>query len=261
LSHPKSDNESGFILVTVLILVMTISALLVVFLKTSFEANRELRVAEHVAKGRVLAKSGINRVFAAINDPSDRFEQLLLNKLGPHHWQFSDENLELNIESEAGKVDLNETSMELIGAYLLQLGLAPDHMRYVEEKLLAARTSDQQLELDAIYWPVLIYANWVDFHRNFTVRNPRGTIDINFVSADLLSAIPDIDENAVQSILLAREIGSALPAVNSMYLGSGGNVFTITSLVKFAPSRKFYMRLPIKTFSTGGAIALGLPHI
>ena len=71
----REQKDAGFILITALVLIMGISALTVGFLKLNFESNSSARTLEHVMLGRVYAKSGIYRVFAAINDRNDQLER------------------------------------------------------------------------------------------------------------------------------------------------------------------------------------------
>lgn len=240
---------------------MGISALTVGFLKLSFETNSGARTLEHVILGRAYAKSGIYRVFAAINDRKDPFERLVANSTKAHNWQLDETPIELNLESESAKIDVNYSDIELIKSFMRLQNVSAEHINYVENRILNARLREDTLRLEDVYWPLLLYFDWPTFHSSFTERNSRGKIDITKATADVLRAIPDLTSGQIDEFLRARDAGDDLPPLQSKYLASGGDVYSITALVRFAPNRRFYMRMPIKVFSSGGAEALSSPHI
>lgn len=257
-----TSPQSGFILITTLALAMIFSGLLVLLIKSNFSFSQNVRVAEHVFEGRILAKSAIRRVFVALQDPTDDFENNILHKQQPFLWRFSEKDIELSIVSESGKIDINNSAPILIRRYAENSGAASAHVAALMERVQKSRADGERLNLEDIYWPMLGYTSWAAFHDDFTVRNPRGTINFASASRTVLNSIPDLSPqqvNQLQNEQADRATNDGL--ISSKFRGPSGDIFTISARVIFSKSRSFSMRMPIQVFSSGEVRALNIPHI
>jgi general secretion pathway protein K len=130
--------EQGFALVLVLWGLLLLAALGANFLLEA-RATRILATSKaQASRARLLADAAINRAIIALLEPRDAL-QLRLDG-STQFIRLFDRDIELRVESEAGKVDLNAAPPSLLAALFRSQDVAPDSAELLAARVVAWRT-------------------------------------------------------------------------------------------------------------------------
>ncbi|MFO7605774.1 MAG: type II secretion system protein GspK [Desulfurivibrionaceae bacterium] len=144
---PASQNNRGFALVVVILVMLIISFLasqLIMQVRTDMKisANHKERIV-----GRMLAEAGVNlALFRLLDKPAIDYEEKVGGPglLGGYTYEtvLSTGKIEYYAVSESGKIDLNRASIDLIRKFLAFQGLEPEEVDVVVDSLLDWRDND-----------------------------------------------------------------------------------------------------------------------
>lgn len=90
---------------------------------TRTEINRARNVLES-AKAEGLADAGIYRAIAALTETDQARRPLVDGTI--YHWRFDEAEVLIAIQSEAGKIDINSASDQLLKGLFISVGVEPD---------------------------------------------------------------------------------------------------------------------------------------
>lgn len=117
-------GERGFVLLAVLGLTGVIGAIALALSLSARDDSREMKLHLDLVKARLHADNALVRAIAALGDPADPLHSPLLRPGAKHSFKFNDVDVDLLIEFESGKIDLNRAEPEFILNALKRI--APD---------------------------------------------------------------------------------------------------------------------------------------
>ena len=130
--------RSGFALVAVLWLLLLLSIIAGMLLRGA-ESERDLAATEiALADARLVADAGINRAILSLVNPQDPLKWRLDGTGQSVH--LLDRDIEVAVESEAAKIDLNMAPAPLLAALLRSQGVAPGDADEIAGRIVAWRT-------------------------------------------------------------------------------------------------------------------------
>lgn len=202
------QGETGFTLLSVLLVTTMISALALGATVVARGHLRSTNVELQALQARTLADAGLTRIIASLETPEDRLLASL--RTSPVRWSYAGAELVLELESEAGKVDLNSGDGELVQSVLRAV---------IREKALADRTLQRWLEfrrsgreietIDLLLSPQEMFSGIAsDLERHLTTVSGARGIDPLAASDLVLRHVPGISEGDLR--LIARIRAGAL---------------------------------------------------
>ncbi|WP_445504891.1 hypothetical protein [Microvirga sp. G4-2] len=213
-------EENGFVLLSVLLVTSVISALA---LGAAVIARSYLRSADievRAISARALADAGLTRIVAALEDVDDQLGASL--RVSPTPWIYAGTELLLEVEFEAGKVDLNSGDGELVQSVMRAVvkdGLLANH---VLERWMEFRRRGQEIEtIDVLLDPRQRFASLAaDLERHFTTISGARGFDPIVASDVVLHHVPGIAEadlRQIEDMRQGRTGKGDLPAIKRRY--------------------------------------------
>ncbi len=224
----RSGNERGIVLLFVLWVVILLSAIAL-----SFSANTRSEVGSvdnviKAARARALAEAGVSRAILALltPDPADRW----MADGRVYDMPFGRVIVEVLIQDERGKIDLNKAPPQLLRGLFAVNGLTAEESDAMTDAILDWRDEDDLRRLngaeDEDYRAAgLTYGakdapfDTVDELRQvlgmtralfsrvepaLTVYSRRSSVDTTTAPPEVLRALPGMDPGAVEAMLTAR---------------------------------------------------------
>lgn len=138
--HERRRGRDGFVLVLVLLLFGAISGALVALLaETRATATDVDRLVEE-ARARGVAQAAIARAVGSVTAAEDPMRGSPLTRARPLRWQFEGMDIDLSIEAEGDKVDINAGHLDLIAAVLEREDLEAASRADLLERIRRARS-------------------------------------------------------------------------------------------------------------------------
>ncbi len=210
----KADRQSGIALILVLWLLLLMSVMALGF-SSSLRTDTLLSAYTlHASQARALAEAGISRALAELLTSPTKRKWKLDQKM--HSFQFRGHQIQVQVQRESGRIDLNAGHRDLIKGLLQGIEMEPNKWRQL---------------LDAIL-------DWQD--RDKLARN-HGAEDREYQNAGLDYGAKDGPFNTVTELLQVRGMNSAI------YRQLRGHL-TVYSLEEgidpFSASREVLLALP-----------------
>jgi hypothetical protein len=230
------DAEAGFAQVLVLASLAVVGAILTVALTTGAQTNRYSLALDLQLRGGAIARSGIELIIGAIEQPADTLETSLLAADTPYRTTISGIDTELEIQGEAGKLNPATADLTLIENYFAAAGIPLD----AQAELLAALAQPRQ-EADGLAALRLVHAYLLphldlgQLRRDFGMWNTTAGIDPLFASRAVLAAVPDLGN--VESLLQLRKTDPGSVRSLSRHFTESRGVFCLVATAHWAPDR------------------------
>jgi len=185
-------DENGFSLLSVLLVTTVISALA---LGAAVIARVHLRAADaelRIIAARALADAGLTRVVAALETPGDPLLASL--RVSSRPWSYANTEVRLELEHEAGKVDLNVGEQELTQSVMRAVVRESSRADHIVKRWMEFRRQGREIEtvaslLDPEERFEVIAA---DLERHFTTASGARGIDPMSAPLLVLSHVPGI---------------------------------------------------------------------
>jgi general secretion pathway protein K len=261
------DKERGIVLLIVLWVVMLLS---VIALSLSASTRSEVRTVGNrveAARAQAFAEAGVNRAILALltTDPAERW--VADGRI--YDMAFVGQRVQVLIQDERGKIDLNTGTAELLRGLFAASGLTAEESDALTDAILDWRDEDDLRRLngaeDADYRDAglpygaknapfdtveelqqvlgMTLALFSRVEPALTVYSQQAGVDMTTAPAEVLRALPGMDPDAVEAILAARVAGAqqgakSEPAVagdagtGRPAIGLAGRVYTVRARVR-----------------------------
>lgn len=222
--RPRTDclDPHGFVLLSVLIVIGTVSALATsASVATRIEragADLELRLVQASA----LADAGLTRAVAALEAQEDPLAASLLADQRPIRWRFAGREIVLSLVPEVGKVDLNTGDAEFVVNVLRAVVRDDAESDRLVRRLAALRQARQPLEtVRGLLDPGDRSGPLArDLEAVFTVWTSLRGVDPKAASSIVLRQLPGLQDG--EADLLEQAINSGSAAELSPFLARFG---------------------------------------
>lgn len=235
LGKIREQDEQGFVLLAVLALTGAIGALALAVSLVTRDDYAETKLARDLALARLHADNAIVRSIAALGDPGDSLHGPILQSSSAFPLAEQGVLVNLRIEHESGKIDLNRASPEFIANVLGRI--APNAASAMMGRILDMRargtfiadvrsilSAEQQFE------PINR-----DITEVFTVLSGARGITPDRASPTVLASIPGILPEELELLLQGRRVAGAnlspIMVKYQAYFSPGRPVYTFRALV------------------------------
>jgi hypothetical protein len=213
-----SGQSGGFVTVAVLIGLSIAAAILTNALADSRFSGEALAAVERQTVDQASVRSAIRRLFAGIENPSGDPETDTLPIPGSLSLAVPGANALLELEAEAGKINLFTADPVLAASYLAKAsGLPPASLNTALSKgrahFDAGRRAEAMAEIEGLLLKTLTYT---EVMRDITVAHVSTGVDPIYASLRLLESVPGIGGRA-ESILTQRQENPAAVRAMSPY--------------------------------------------
>jgi general secretion pathway protein K len=196
----KAPSRSGFALVAVLWLLLILSVIGAMLLRGA-GSERELAASEvTLTQARLLADAGINRAVMSLTNAQDPLKWRLDGT--KQAIQLLDHDIEIAVQSEAAKIDLNLAPPKLLAALLRSQGVAPGDAGEIADRIVAWRSPLAAGEPDGA----------ADIYRDAGRRY--GPLHGTFRSVDELRLVLGMTDELQTALSAAVTVYSRNPAVD-----------------------------------------------
>lgn len=219
------ERDGGFVLIPVLFVTGLVAVVALTMTLMSRDDFAEMKLARDLALARLHADNALVRAIAALGDPTDPFHPLLLRVDETTSFEFSGVNVDVVVEHEHGKVDLNTANLQLLRVMLeVTIPEAADH---IAERIERYRAKGQWIEgLEVLFDPATPFLPVAEtLQRRFTVLTgaeglvpeliPYETLQALSHAASQRAAIPRDGPNRSRHELTEALRGSALFSASS----------------------------------------------
>lgn len=137
-AYGRERNHAGFALVVVLWLLLMLSLVAAIMMEKARSDRQFVADNSDLIESRAMADGGVNRAILS-----------LVNRQDPEVWRLDgtthavklfDHDIQVQVESESGKIDLNAASAELLRGLFRSQGLGPSEASDLAEQIIAWRT-------------------------------------------------------------------------------------------------------------------------
>lgn len=137
--------QQGAALVLVLWLVLLLSGVVAAFAFTARVEQLQARSGEDLLRGGEIARAGLEYALSRLQGgSSDQPRWVADGRL--YEWQFAGQPVQLRLQSEAGKVDLNHAQAPLLAALLVQAGADPVRAARLAAAIVDWRDADDLVQ-------------------------------------------------------------------------------------------------------------------
>ena len=240
-------QQPGFALITVLWAAMILALIVQSVLVTGRTEARLANNREALAQLGAIADAGLNIAILRLLDPRLNGQPPIDGS--PFTASFAGHALRLAIQDEAGKIDLNTAQDELLRRLFRSVGADPESAGALKDRILDWREAGIGKRLNGAKAPEYRAAGLAYGPRNgsfatveevqlvlgmtpelfaaiapaLTVYSQTPLVDPSFAPAEVLRALPGMDEAAIATLLQSRSSATARPAIML------GHAFTIIS--------------------------------
>jgi hypothetical protein len=238
LGSDHSGSENGFAQVLVLFSLATLCGLLTVALTQGLRTSQYSRALDLQLRGGAVARSGVDIIIDAIENPSVTLETALLGAEVPYVTMIAGTDTQFEIQAEAGKINPATIELELLAGYLTDAAVPPQTQT---ELLAALRMPRDEVDglaaLREVHAHLLPFIDMQQLRRDFGIWNTAAGIDPTFASRAVLSAVPDITDADVESLILARWTNPDAGRPVSRYFSRSRAVFCAVATVHWDENR------------------------
>lgn len=271
LPNPKG----GFALVSVLWGVAVLSLIAAAVLSSSVLSSKFQKRITMDALGSALADAGIARACLALLD--ERFANRWRTDGGVQKLDFAGHEVQVTIQDELGRIDLNAADFEILRHLLISVGVDASASEELANRVLDWRESDD-LHRTRGFNAASPQGVWRPRHGPYqsvdelllvqgvtaelfaaispalTVFSQKANVDPSVAPASVLSALPGMDEGRAADILAERE---RLGGPSSSSLSRVGRAFAIRAEVEIG-TRRFVRSTTIRLTPKGNSPCLVL---
>lgn len=138
--HQRRRGRDGFVLVLALLLLGAISGALVALLEETRATATDVDRLVEEARARGVAQAAIVRAAGSVTAAEDPMRGAPLTRARPLRWRFEGMDVDLSIEAEGDKVDVNAGHLDLVTAVLAREDLETAARADLLERIRRART-------------------------------------------------------------------------------------------------------------------------
>lgn len=136
------SRDQGFALLSVLLIIAIISTSAITMLLRSRDDLREMTLVERSLRSKIHADNAIVRAIAALSNPLDPLHAALLMPGKITRWRDEKTDIDILVEHESGKIDLNHADSRLINSAIARLGLASSEASALEQRIEVFRRTE-----------------------------------------------------------------------------------------------------------------------
>jgi hypothetical protein len=251
----RQRHVGGFVQILVLAGLATVAGLLTAVLSDARQWGENGRSIERLTAGMAVAESGVRRLLAAINDPTDDLESRVGVDGVPFPFGVAEHSLDLAIEGEAGKIDVLAADRAVLLGYLQDLHLTEENRAFLVQAIDSARLrTDGPAAMDALFSHLLPVVSSELIEQDFTLLSGLAGIDPMLASERVLAALPDISDIEAKEIVRLRRTQPLSIAGLSIYFASGRPLFTLVATVHWNETETTTKRVPIEITTAGRAL-------
>jgi hypothetical protein len=248
-------SEDGFALMSVLIAVFVLAILAIGLLATQRTIALDERIIIDGSRLRRIAESGIDRATAIYASDSDPLRKLLRPDGRTVDWHFEDVAVQLKVQAESGKPDLNAGNTQQIRAIATKIIPETSTLDVFLNNFDNFRNAQIKIDAPASLLPPLARMSSLRdiIEDNFTVLTGQTGIDPMTAPEDVLDATPMLPPELHAAIQSARANGQRnIPYVETfrgLFVGerpiytfrarakSGTSSITVKALMEFREKR------------------------
>jgi general secretion pathway protein K len=130
--------DRGFALIVVLWLLLLLGLVARILLSEARSDRRAVAIEDRLVENRLLADAGINRAILSLVNRQDT-ERWRLDGT-PRSVRLFDLDIEVRVESESGKIDINVASPDMLGALFRSQGLGSGDADELADRVVSWRT-------------------------------------------------------------------------------------------------------------------------
>jgi hypothetical protein len=231
----KSGNECGFVLLPVLLVTGLAAIIALTLTLMSRDDIAEMKLARDLALARLNADNALVRAIAALGNPADPLHPLLLRVDEITSIESSGVKIDVAVEHEHGKVDLNVANPALLR--LMLQATIPDAADHIAERIDRTRAKGQWIEsLDVLFDPATPFLPVADMlQRRFTVLTGAEGLVPELVQRETWQALAmgasmPSDDQSDRSGRWRQERAEALGAI-APFASSSRPIYTIRARV------------------------------
>jgi general secretion pathway protein K len=222
-----ATGQRGFVLLAVLWLTMVMALLAVHVIATARTESRLAHNAIEQARAEALADAGVHRAILGLLAPPPARPWRVDGTA--YVFPFGGGQVRVAIQDEAGKLDLNLASEELLRGLFMAMGLSAQEAADMTDAILASRAADRLPQAEGALFTVVDELSQVlgmtpELYRQvapfFTVHSWAPGIDPATAPREVLRALPGITPERVEALLAARSAtaaGSRQPLVDQRH--------------------------------------------
>lgn len=250
--HPRPvDKQSGIALVTVLWLLALLSLIAASYTAASRSEIHMTAGSLQRAEARALAEAGIWRGVAELLKPASVRNWNTSGIANSFH--FEEHLIQVRIEDEAGKIDLNAARAELIGGLLLTTGIEANRREALLEAIIGWRSNGSQTRTgglkhgpfnstdELLQIPGMDYQLYETIAPALTVYSHQPGVNPETASAIALRALPGATPGNVSAYLQQRRTTgtqATLDSVHPRFISrTHGSNYTLTSTAAVGRAR------------------------
>lgn len=274
-------QQKGVALILVLWVVVLLTVIASSFALSARVEGTQAKIVFDTTKARYLAEAGLHRAVYELRNPDIEFRWVPDGRI--YKMEFAGKEVEISIQDETGKIDLNLAPIELLAGMFASLGMGEEEAMDLAEKVVDWRDTDnvkglngaedEDYEAEGYSYgakdsmfdsvPELQQVMGVDYemYRKLenivTVYSGSRNINIGYASVEALMALEGISREDAEAFVEERKQiekpGDALPILPNGQTGvarGGGVAFTITSKVKMNAKRTAVLEATIRLGGT-----------
>lgn len=203
---PPAESDSGFILISALILGL-ITAGLLIGLQTMTRATSSIAVhAREAADSKLALESGLARMLAAFEQSDDPLRSRLVADSRPVEWDFADRRIVLRAQAESGKWDLNSGDAEQINKLIQAIASREEGADGILARFQDARRAGRKLgSIQSVLAPHQRMLEISDrLGRYLTVATNQKGIDPDTAPTELLASLADLPSSSARLEIAER---------------------------------------------------------
>lgn len=208
-------DESGYALIAAIGLCLTISLLAVVLMGYARTTSSTASIYADGIDSRLAAEAGLTRIVAAYASRGDELRQALSPDGAAVIWKYHDRTLNLSVEAESGKLDVNAGNLQHI-ENLVSRVITDSQVRHrVVSAIAAARSQKREiLSVSELLSPFQRLTAMRDLLEAYlTVYTRQIGVDLYTAPRAVIEAIPGISAQGAADVLAARGAGTTGPGI------------------------------------------------
>jgi hypothetical protein len=215
-------RSSGFAQIGALAGLVVVAGVLTVVVGQGMDIARRATAFDRVVLGSVAGDSGVRRLLAAINDPTDQLEVSVGVAGDPYPLELAGLRLSLAIEGEAGKINPMTILPLVLEQYVAEVDIfsAADRAALLTLLNKAREAGDAAAAIDALHAYLLAALTTEEIARDFSVLSKLAGVDPQLASERVLRALPDVSDTLAAEIVRDRADGRGITA-RSAYFATG----------------------------------------
>ena len=250
----RPAGDAGFVQIAVLGSLTIIAAIMTAAMAMALSANKASAALERVVEHDAATRAGLVRLISALGDPADTIETDAF--AGGVTMDLSGIAVHLRIESEASKLGLMLSDMDLLVRYARNAGASTAAIDELRRALQDARsTQDKDAAQQAMLLALRGLRSRQELMTDVTAYAETSGIDPAYATASVLAALPDLTSAQV-AMLLATPPSERAGRVQSRYFGGSPRRFSLLAAVVEPGGQLDERRMIVELSAAGVAIPL-----